>query len=161
VLIDWETLIAAPYGASLSALCAHPELVRNDVLTRLYRAGPNQYLEVFEEPANGELKYRGFGWVASEGAARLLYMRQGGTRIGVAELPPAILLPQPGMLSVDAIAEYGSRQEPATFARYVNLTHRVSFGPFCYHYELITPRPTDAPIAIEVDRDPDLHMRAA
>src|SRR5258705_3263732 len=73
----------------------------------------------------------------------------------------AILLPKPGMLSVDAIAEYGSRQEPATFARSVNLTHHVSFGPFCYHYELITPRPTDAPIAIEVDRDPDLHMRAA
>ena len=160
-LIDWETLIAAPYGASLSALCAHPELVRNDFLTRVYRAGPNQYLEVFEDAASGELKYRGFAWVASEGAASVLYMRQGSTRIGVAELPPAILLPKPGMLSVDAIAEYGLRQEPATFARYVNLTHHVSFGPFCYHYELITPRPTDAPIAIEVDRDPDLHMRAA
>jgi hypothetical protein len=157
-VIDWETLIAAPYGASLNALCAHPELVRQGFLVGLYRAGPNQYLDVFEDPANGELKYRGFGWVASEGAARVLYMRQGSARIGVAELPPAILLPKPGMLSVDAIAEYGSRREPATFARYVNLTHQVRFGPFCYHYELITPRPTDAPIAIEIDRDPAIHI---
>ena len=110
-MVDWEILLAAPYGASLSALCAHPELVRHQFLVRLYRAGPNQYLHVFEDPANGELKYRGFGWVASEGAARVLYMRQGSTGIGLAELPPAILLPKPGMLSVEAIAEYGSRQE--------------------------------------------------
>src|SRR5256885_2304378 len=156
-MVEWEILLAAPYGALLSTLCAQPELVRHEFLVRLYRAAPNQYLDVFEDPADGELKYRGFGWVASEGAARILYMRQGGTAIGPADSPPAILLPRPGMLTVESIAEYGSRSEPATFARYVNLTHQVSFGAFRYHYELVTPRPSDAPIAIEVDRDPDMH----
>ncbi len=160
-MIDWETLLTAPFGAPLHTLCAHPELVRREPFWRLYRTGLNQYLGINEDPANGNLSFRGFTWVGSAGAARVVFMRQGGTSIGRCDFPPSILLPKPGIVSADAIAEHGSRTEPDTFARYVNLTHQVHFGPFSYHYELITPRPTDAPIAIEVDRDPDIHMRCA
>jgi hypothetical protein len=157
-VITWDTLLSVPYGASLGGLCAHPELVRDELLGWLYRTAPDQYLYVFQDPERSDLRYRGFAWVASEGVGRILFMRQGGTHIGPCDLPPDALLPQPGMLSAEAIAEYGLRNEPVTFRRHVNLTHQVSFGAFCYHYELTTPRPTDAPIAIEVDRDPDIHV---
>ena len=158
-MIIWETLLAAPYGARLDALCASPSLVRHEFHYRLYRTAADQYLEVFEDPADGELKYRGFCWVASEGAALVIFSRQGGAAIGPMEAPPAVLLPEPDMLSAEAIAEFGLRTQPDMFSRGVNLSHQVSFGAFRYHYELVSPRPTDAPIAIEVDRDPDLHVQ--
>ena len=160
-MISWETLVATPYGALLGALCAKPDLVRQEFLWRRYRTAPNQYLDVFEDPTDGQLKYRGFAWFASVGAALVIYMRQGSAEIGPAEFPPAILLPEPGMFSIEEIAQHGLRTEPATFRRYVNLTHQLSFGVFRYHYELINPRPTDPPIAIEVDRDPTIHVRLA
>ncbi len=160
-MIDWQTLLAAPYGVPLAALCERPELVLQELGWRRYRTAPNQYLDVFEDPADGELKYRSFAWIASEGAAQIIYMRRGSAAIGVAELPPVVLLPGPELLSVDEIAAHGLRTEPGTFTRYVNLTHQVTFGAFRYHYERVNPRSTDAPIAIEVDRDPDLHIRLA
>ena len=152
-MIDWQALLATPYGAHPDALTTHSELVHRNRFSRRYRTGPNQYLEFFDDPLHGQVKYRGFGWCASEGAARIIYLREGGAEIGVAEAPPAILLPRPGMLSVEEIAEYGSRTEPESFSRYVDLTHQVRFGDFCYHFQQVTPRPTDAPIAIQVHRD--------
>ena len=160
-MIDWQKLLAAPYGARLDALCTRPRLVRHEFHWRLYRTAADQYLEVFEDPADGELRYRGFFWVASEGAALVIFKRQGGAAIGPMESPPAVLLPEPDMLSAGAIAEFGLRTQPDTFSRCINLSHQVSFGAFRYHYELVSPRPTDAPIAIEVDRDPNLHLRIA
>ena len=160
-MIDWQTLLVAPYGTRLDALCARPELLRHEFHYRLYRTSVDQYLEVLEDPADGELRYRGFAWLASEGAAQVIFSRHGGAAIGHMASPPAVLLPEPDMFSAEAIAEFGVRTQPNTFSRGVSLSHQVSFGAFRYHYELVSPRPTDAPIAIEVDRDPDLHLRAA
>jgi hypothetical protein len=152
-VIDWQKLLATPYGARLDTLCANPELVRDGCHSRRYRTAPNQYLDFFDDPLDGQLKYCGFDWVASEGAARIIYLREGWTELGPAELPPAILLPRPGMLSVEEIAEYGLRTEPESFFRYVDLTHQVTFGDFRYHYRMVSPRSTDTPIAIQVHRD--------
>jgi hypothetical protein len=152
-VIDWQKLLAAPYGARLDTLCAHPELVLDECFSRRYRTAPNQYIDFFDDPLDGQLKYCGFAWFASEGAARIIYLREGWTEVGLAELPPTILLPGPGMLSVEEIAEYGSRTEPESFHRYVDLTHQVIFGDFRYHYRMVSPRPTDLPIAIQVHRD--------
>ena len=156
-MVDWDILLAASFGTPLQTLCARPELVRRKPFWRLYRTAPTQYLSINEDPANGQLKFRGFAWVASDGAASIIFLRQGGAAIGRCDLPPPLLLPKAGVFSADAIADHGSQTEPDTLTRYVNLTHQVSFGAFRYHYELITPRPTDTPIAIEVDRDPDIH----
>ena len=152
-VIDWQKLLATPYGARLDTLCAHPELIHHGYLSRRYRTAPNQYLDVFEDLDDGQWKYCGFAWVASEGAARIVYLREGSTEVGLAELPPTILLPRPGVLSVEEVAEYGSRTEPESFSRYVDLTHQVSFGDFRYHYRMVSPRPSDVPIAIQVHRD--------
>jgi hypothetical protein len=152
-MIDWQKLLATPYGARLDTLFDHPGLVSHRFLLQRYRTAVNQYLEAFEDHVDGQLKYCGFGWVASEGAAQIIYMREGSAEVGRAELPPTVLLPKPGMFSVEEIAEYGSRTEPDSFSRYVDLTHQVSFGDFRYHYRMVSPRPTDSPIAIEVHRD--------
>jgi hypothetical protein len=53
-VIDWQKLLAAPYGARLDALCADRELVGRDFLSRRYRTAPNQYLEVFEDLDDGQ-----------------------------------------------------------------------------------------------------------
>lgn len=160
-MIDWQKLLATPYGARLDTLCAPAALEPHQFRSRWYRTAPNQYLQVFEDPV-GQLKYCGFAWVASEGAARIICMREGWAEVGPAELPPAVLLPRPGMLSAEEIAAYGMRTEPESFSRHVDLTHQVHFGDFRYHYRLVTPRPTDAPIAVQVDRcsgDPALRQR--
>ena len=158
-MIDWQTLLSATYGVRLDALCERPTLVRDEFHYRLYQTSADQYLEAVEDPADREFRYRGFYWIASEGAADVILRRHGGADIGQAELPPALLLPEPGMFSAQAIAEYGSRTQPETFSSRVSLSHQVSFGAFRYHYELVSPRPTDAPIGIKVDRHPDLHLR--
>ncbi len=152
-MIDWQTLLATPYGVPLDTLIAHPKIVGGRLLLRPYRTAPNQYLVAFEDHVDGRLKFCGFGWVASEGAARIIYVREGGAEVGDAELPPTVLLPRPGMLSVEEIAEYGSRTEPDDFSRYVDLTHQVRFGDVRYHYRMVSPRPGDTPIAIQVRRD--------
>ena len=153
-MIDWQKLLATPYGARLDTLCAHPELVHRGYSSwGRYRTAPNQYLDVFEDRVDGQLRYCEFAWVASEGAARIMYLREGWTEVGLAELPPTVLLPKPGMLSVEEIAEYGQRTEPEGFSRYVDLTHQVIFGDFRYHYRMVSPLPTDTPIAIQVHRD--------
>lgn len=95
-MIDWQKLLATPYGAHLDMLCAQPELVYRGYSSRQYRTAPNQYLDVFEDSVDGQWKYCGFGWVASEGAARIIYLREGWTEVGLAELPPTILAPQAG-----------------------------------------------------------------
>ena len=161
-MIDWQKLLATPYGARLDTLCPHAELVRDECFSRRYRTAPNQYLDFVEDYLDGQVKYCGFGWVASQGAARIIYMREGSVEVGLAELPPTVLLPRPGMLSVEEIAEYGVRTEPESFRRYIDLTHQVHFGEFQYHYSMVSPRPTDTPIAIQVRRDsgdPDLHRK--
>jgi hypothetical protein len=152
-MIDWQKLLATPYGARLDSLCADRELVGRGFWSRRYRTAPNQYLDVFKDLDDGQLKYCGFAWFASEGAARIIYLREGWTEVGPAELPPPILLPGPGMLSVEEIAEYGERTDPESFSRYVDLTHQLHFGDFRYHYRMVSPRPTDTPIAVQVHRD--------
>ena len=152
-MIDWQRLLATPYGARLDTLSADPKPAGNRFSVRPYRTGPNQYLAAFQDYFDGQLRFCGFGWVASEGAARIIYLREGSAEVGRAELPPTVLLPQPGMLSVEEIAEYGLRTDPDNFLRYVDLTHQVSFGDFRYHYRMVSPRPTDTPIAIQVHRN--------
>ena len=152
-MIDWQKLLDTPYGAHLDTLCPHREPTRHKYLLQRYQTAPNQYLEAFIDFLDGRLKYCGFAWFASEGAARIIYLREGSAEVGLSEPPPTILLPRPGMLSVEEIAEYGLRTEPERFSRYVDLTHQVGFGDFRYHYRLISPRPTDTPIAIQVHRN--------
>ena len=152
-MIDWQKLLAAPYGAPLDTLCAHAELVRDERFSRRYRTAPDQYLDFFYDPLDGQVKFCGFAWVTSEGAARIIYQREGWVEVAPGGLPPPILLPQRRMLGADEIAEYGLRTEPKRFSRYVDLTHRVVIGDFVYHYRSVTPRPTDTPVAIQVQRN--------
>ena len=161
-MIDWQELLATPYGTRLETLRDRPQLVRQDVWSRWYRTAPSQYLDVYQDYVDRQLKYAGFAWVGSEGAARIICLREGWAEVGPVELPPAILLPRPGMLNVEEIAEHGVRADPENFSRYVDLTHQLHFGEFRYHYRLVSPRPTDTPIAIQVHRDsgnPDLHRK--
>jgi hypothetical protein len=152
-MIDWLELLRTPFGVRLDTLCVVSDLVREGRLSWRYRVAPTQYIDAARGFGADPLTYGGFAWFASEGAFRVADMRQGDAALGSVVPPPAVLLPEPGMLNADKIAEYGFQTDPETFSRYIDLTHQVSFGDFRYHYEMVTPRPTDAPIAIEVDRD--------
>ena len=152
-MIDWLELLRTPFGTRLDTLCDVSDLVRQGRFAWRYRVASAQYIDTFRDVETGPLRFRGFAWFGSEGAFRVADLRQGDAPLGPLAPPPAVLLPEPGMLSADRIAEHGWRTEPDTFSRYIDLTHRVNFGDFRYHYEMVTPRPTDAPIAIEVNRD--------
>src|SRR5262245_51790218 len=126
-MIDWHKLIRTPFGARIDTLLAESDLVRHGRFPSRYRVTPTQYLDVFVDPEDGHLRYCGFAWFASEGAVRVVYLRDGGAAIGPADSPPPVLLPEPGMLNADAIAEYGRRASSETFARYIDLTHQIRF----------------------------------
>jgi len=147
--LTFEELLKVEYGTALASL----EVETSRVLGDYHKVGNHKYLCAYAAEG-GDIIFRGFAWVASDGVAEWIFSFESQADDESNLPPPNCLLPEPGMCSYQALVEHGRRVDPENFRDQVLGPCRVSFGVFTYYYRKAMPSKSDYPIAIEVDFSP-------
>ena len=152
-----EQLLNIEYGTPFSDLGLEPLRV---ISAMYYQVGSNEYVcaSTWQEDPR-EVVFNGFAWVASDGVAEWVFMRNSLADDEASVRPPDCLLPEPGIYSYRAVVEYGKRVDPENFSEVVLGPCQVSFKDLTYYYRRAAPSESEYPIAIEVDLRGWKHMR--
>jgi hypothetical protein len=154
---SWRQLLNIAYGVPLAELALPILHSFNDTY---HKIADHIYLFAYQSEVEPVIRYCGFVWVASDGAAEWVFTGNARADDEVNIRPPPELLPASDITSYIAIAGYGRDLDPKNFQDYTIGQHLVAFGDFRYYYRKVVPADTDYPIAIEVDRRPWKNMRA-